>query len=170
MIRIPCPFCGARDHGEFRYAGTMRPRPAPQTATPADWRRYLYERDDVAGWVTETWYHAAGCGRFVTVTRHTVTNEVAEDLDDGPLRRAARHRADPAPRPADGATTARRADPDPGPGPEFGPASFDDLNLGTDVHQDDRHLVADTRELAAADAAEGAPVPIPAARRAGDDA
>ena len=29
MIRIPCPYCGVRDHSEFRYGGDAgKPRPA----------------------------------------------------------------------------------------------------------------------------------------------
>jgi len=51
------------------------PRPDPGTATPADWRAYLYLRANTRGWVTETWYHRMGCRRFITVERHTQTNE-----------------------------------------------------------------------------------------------
>ena len=56
--------------------GERRTRPDPQTATPAEWRAYLYERDNVAGWSAESWYHTFGCRRFIDVERHTVTNEV----------------------------------------------------------------------------------------------
>ena len=76
MFRIPCPHCGLRNVSEFRHAGEQRERPDPQESTPAQWRSYLYERRNEAGWSAETWYHAFGCRRFVAVERHTVTNEV----------------------------------------------------------------------------------------------
>lgn len=76
MFRIPCPHCGLRNVSEFRHAGEQRTRPEPQTATPAQWRNYLYDRRNGADWSAETWYHAFGCRRFVSVERNTVTNEV----------------------------------------------------------------------------------------------
>lgn len=75
MFRIPCPHCGLRNASEFRHLGEGRTRPDPQTATPAQWRGYLYEQHNVAGWSVESWYHAFGCRRFISVERHTVTNE-----------------------------------------------------------------------------------------------
>jgi heterotetrameric sarcosine oxidase delta subunit len=91
MIRIPCPHCGPRDSTEFKHAGNPRPRPAVAGVTPQEWRRYLYEHDNVAGWVTETWYHSFGCRRFVTLARHTVTNEIVPDEEPSPG--SGRHRA-----------------------------------------------------------------------------
>ncbi|MDQ3663445.1 MAG: sarcosine oxidase subunit delta [Actinomycetota bacterium] len=79
MILLPCPWCGPRDASEFGYGGEVRARPDPRTATPEQWRAYLYLRDNTAGWVTERWYHRTGCRRFVTVERSTVTNEVRPD-------------------------------------------------------------------------------------------
>ncbi len=76
MFRIPCPHCGPRNASEFRHVGEGSVRPEPRTATPEEWRAYLYERRNVAGWTTETWYHGFGCRRFVGVERHTVTNEI----------------------------------------------------------------------------------------------
>ena len=76
MIELPCPHCGLRHAGEFRFLGELVARPDPATAAPAEWRAYLYLRDNPAGWVTETWLHRAGCRKFLTVERHTVTNEV----------------------------------------------------------------------------------------------
>jgi sarcosine oxidase subunit delta len=83
MFRIPCPHCGPRNVSEFRHAGEARTRPDPQTATPAQWRAYLYECDNAAGWSVESWYHTFGCRRFISVERHTVTNEVRA-VPDGP--------------------------------------------------------------------------------------
>ncbi|MGH9040825.1 MAG: sarcosine oxidase subunit delta [Acidimicrobiia bacterium] len=76
MILLACPHCGARNAAEFRYLGEVVSRPDPDTATPEEWRAYLYRRRNPAGWVRETWLHRAGCRKFLTVERHTVTNEV----------------------------------------------------------------------------------------------
>ena len=53
-----------------------RARPDPGSATPGQWRGYLYLRANPCGWTTETWYHRMGCRRFIKVERHTETNEV----------------------------------------------------------------------------------------------
>lgn len=76
MIRIPCPYCSLRNSSEFRHVGEAGSRPDPASATPEQWRAYLYERSNPAGWTTETWFHTMGCRRFVRVERHTVTNEI----------------------------------------------------------------------------------------------
>ena len=76
MILLACPHCGSRNVAEFRYLGELVHRPDPATATADAWRTYLYRRRNPAGWVTETWLHRDGCRRFLTVERHTVTNEV----------------------------------------------------------------------------------------------
>ena len=78
MILLPCPNCGPRNAAEFRYVGESHVRPDPNTATPQEWRAYLYLRDNPAGWVSETWLHRAGCRRYLVVERHTVTNEVRD--------------------------------------------------------------------------------------------
>ncbi len=76
MILLPCPHCGPRNADEFRHVGELVPRPDPATSAPEQWRAYLYLRRNPAGWVAETWLHRAGCRKFLTVERHTVTNEV----------------------------------------------------------------------------------------------
>lgn len=76
MIRLDCPNCGPRNVDEFRHVGERHARPDPATAQPEAWRGYLYLRDNPAGWVDETWLHRSGCRRYLTVERHTVTNEV----------------------------------------------------------------------------------------------
>jgi len=75
MITIDCPNCGPRNSSEFRHSGESRPRPDVSTVTPQEWRSYLYLKRNPAGWTTESWYHSAGCRRFFTVERHTVSNE-----------------------------------------------------------------------------------------------
>jgi len=76
MILLPCPWCGPREATEFAHVGEVSARPDPGGATPAQWRRYLYLRANPRGWTTENWYHRMGCRRFITVERHTETNEV----------------------------------------------------------------------------------------------
>lgn len=76
MFQIPCPNCGPRNVAEFGHAGERRSRPDPQASTPGQWRDYLYTNDNPAGWTRETWYHRLGCRRFVSVERHTVSNEI----------------------------------------------------------------------------------------------
>ena len=76
MILIPCPHCGPRNASEFRYLGEEKHRPDPATTTPAEWRGYLYDKRNPAGWTTENWFHGLGCRAFFTAERNTVTNEV----------------------------------------------------------------------------------------------
>lgn len=76
MIRIPCPYCNLRNASEFRYVGEAGARPNPDRVTPAQWRRYLYEAANPAGWTAELWYHTMGCRRFLRVERHTGTGEI----------------------------------------------------------------------------------------------
>lgn len=83
MILLPCPWCGPRDSEEFGYVGELAPRPAPRTASPQQWRAYLYLRTNSAGWTAERWYHRMGCRRFLTVDRDTTTNEVRSVSDAG---------------------------------------------------------------------------------------
>lgn len=76
MILLPCPWCGPRNAEEFHHAGEARQRPEAARVPITAWRRYLYETENRCGWVTEQWFHRAGCRRYITVERHTQTNEV----------------------------------------------------------------------------------------------
>lgn len=76
MIVLPCPWCGPRNVSEFRYVGEPRRRPDVATATPEQWREYLYTHTNAAGWVREQWFHRTGCRRYFGAERHTVTDEV----------------------------------------------------------------------------------------------
>ena len=56
MLLIECPHCGPRNSSEFSYSGTIKPRPTIGGSEPeaqAEWRRYLYEEDNFAGFATE---------------------------------------------------------------------------------------------------------------------
>lgn len=61
---------------EFRAVGESKKRPDVSTTNPEEWRRYLYTKSNLADWVTETWYHRAGCLRYFAVERHTVSNDI----------------------------------------------------------------------------------------------
>lgn len=70
-LLVPCPTCGRRPQEEFTFGGELRPVDAPEPA--AEFAR-VFLRDNAMGTQTERWYHAAGCRRWVTLTRDTVAN------------------------------------------------------------------------------------------------
>lgn len=76
MIRIPCPFCGERDHSEFTYGGDASIEYPPLDAPPAQWLRAVFERENVRGMQAETWHHANGCRLWLVVERDTMTHEI----------------------------------------------------------------------------------------------
>ncbi len=85
-MRIVCPFCGAREAGEFTYLGDAKPkRPAMVELDVAGgtvgeaeaFYDYVYLRDNVAGAMNEHWYHGGGCRSWLVVTRNTTTHEIA---------------------------------------------------------------------------------------------
>lgn len=78
-MRIPCPFCGVRDSGEFRVLGSAQLRNRPSARgeeSQASFVDYVYFRENPAGLHHELWYHGFGCGTWLVVTRDTVTHEV----------------------------------------------------------------------------------------------
>ncbi|MBA3630205.1 MAG: sarcosine oxidase subunit delta [Actinobacteria bacterium] len=108
MMLLPCPHCGPRNSSEFRYVGEGTARPDPGTATIGVWRDYLYTRSNPAGWTTENWFHRAGCRRYFTVERHTVSNAVRASH-----RPAAQARTTSDP---EGLSAGTERGPDAGPG------------------------------------------------------
>ena len=76
MLLITCPNCGPRMGSEFAWHGEPKERPDVASAGQAEWRTYLYDEENAAGWVVERWSHRTGCRTYVTVERHTVTNEI----------------------------------------------------------------------------------------------
>jgi heterotetrameric sarcosine oxidase delta subunit len=80
MLLIACPHCGPRNADEFSFKGERSSRPAPDASREV-WRAYLYEKDNVAGWEHEQWFHVSGCRRFLAVERNTVTNEIRSVRD-----------------------------------------------------------------------------------------
>jgi sarcosine oxidase subunit delta len=75
-MRIPCPFCGLRDHDEFTYGGDgSRTRPDDEAGLNA-WHDYIYLRDNPRGPHVELWQHVHGCRSWLVVSRNTLTHEV----------------------------------------------------------------------------------------------
>jgi sarcosine oxidase subunit delta len=78
-MRIPCPFCGARDLHEFTYLGDAAPK-RPDAATDnasASFFDYVYLRDNPAGPHREFWYHGLGCRSWLVVERDTRTHAIS---------------------------------------------------------------------------------------------
>lgn len=78
MLLVPCPHCGPRNSSDLVYKGEFHARPNPDTATPEQWRAYLYLEDNPAGWLRETWYCRSGCRQYFTLERNTESNEFRE--------------------------------------------------------------------------------------------
>ncbi len=78
-MRITCPNCGTRDRREFYYQGDAIAVHRPDVDAGLDaWDDYLHNRDNPAGETQDLWFHEAGCGAWVVVTRSTVTHHVQD--------------------------------------------------------------------------------------------
>jgi heterotetrameric sarcosine oxidase delta subunit len=74
---ITCPWCGPREETEFRYggqAGVALPAD-PGTVDDQAWAQLLFFRDNPKGPFAERWVHAAGCRRWFSTVRDTVTHQ-----------------------------------------------------------------------------------------------
>jgi sarcosine oxidase subunit delta len=76
MMRLICPFCGARDEPEFEFGAESHIKRPPLEATDAEWAAYLYFRSNPKGIHHERWRHGYGCGQWFNVVRNTVTHEL----------------------------------------------------------------------------------------------
>jgi heterotetrameric sarcosine oxidase delta subunit len=75
-LMIPCPNCGVRPYTEFWCSGELPEGGHPGGADrEADFAR-VWLRRNVAGDQIERWFHHAGCRRWLTLTRNTVTNAI----------------------------------------------------------------------------------------------
>lgn len=78
MLRIPCPFCGERDHAEFSYGGDATVAwPAVGETDPRTWYEAVFLRDNPRGPHREYWHHVHGCRMWLVVDRDTLTHEIA---------------------------------------------------------------------------------------------
>lgn len=75
-MRIPCPWCGERDAGEFVYGGDAGPRRPADDAPLQDWVDYVFYRDNPRGPHREYWQHVQGCRAWIVVERDTLTHAV----------------------------------------------------------------------------------------------
>jgi heterotetrameric sarcosine oxidase delta subunit len=75
MLRINCPWCGARDMVEFTYVGDATVR-RPDMGADSGHYEFVYLRDNPKGVQEELWHHVAGCRQHVAVRRHMVTHEI----------------------------------------------------------------------------------------------
>lgn len=82
MMLIPCPFCGKRNESEFIFGGPVgTDRPDPNAVSDADWVEYLTVVPNPLGPVREKWWHARGCGEWLTIRRDTRTHDIVEAPD-----------------------------------------------------------------------------------------
>jgi heterotetrameric sarcosine oxidase delta subunit len=81
MLQITCPFCGPRNESEFVHGGPAKPRRPENVAGIGDahWVDYLTVPVNPQGPLREKWWHLRGCGRWVTLTRDTVTHDIIEE-------------------------------------------------------------------------------------------
>jgi methylglutamate dehydrogenase subunit B len=77
-MRIPCPYCGARDSSEFSYLGDATVKRPPLDASDAAMHDYVYLRTNPAGPHRELWYHVSGCHGWIVVIRDTLTHAIAD--------------------------------------------------------------------------------------------
>ena len=75
-MRIACPYCGPREIGEFSYLGDTKPTRPDAGASEDAFFDFVYLRDNVAGEMSEYWYHGGGCRAWLKVARNTVTHEI----------------------------------------------------------------------------------------------
>jgi len=76
MIRIPCPFCGERDHSEFTYGGDGSINYPELNAPKEVWLEAVFQRENICGLQIETWHHVNGCRMWLFVERDTMTHEI----------------------------------------------------------------------------------------------
>jgi sarcosine oxidase subunit delta len=84
MLRINCPWCGARNEDEFSYGGDATKQRPADDASLDEWYDYVYTRDNPAGEHREHWQHVNGCRAWITVVRNTLTHEVSSTAPASP--------------------------------------------------------------------------------------
>ena len=76
MLRIPCPFCGPRDHTEFSYEGDATAVYPALDASQDEWFEAVFLRENPRGPHSEVWHHLYGCRSFMIVERDTLTHKI----------------------------------------------------------------------------------------------
>lgn len=74
-LKIRCPHCGVRPLEEFLYGEIPA---VPDFLTDPDERDLdrAFMHDNPEGPVTERWFHAYGCRRWLTAVRDTRSDEI----------------------------------------------------------------------------------------------
>ena len=75
-MRLPCPFCGLRDDGEFSFEGPADHAWPALEAPAEDWLEAVFMRAQPGGRARELWRHGLGCGAFLVIERDMRTHEV----------------------------------------------------------------------------------------------
>lgn len=84
-LRLTCPNCGSRPHTEFWFGGEVEVQAeAAKAESSVTGRDAVLEADFARVWLRknsygiqhERWFHHAGCRRWHTAVRDTLTNEV----------------------------------------------------------------------------------------------
>lgn len=86
MLQIYCPYCQElRAEEEFTCHGEahLKRPPDPDSLSDQAWGDYLFFRNNPKGLHHEMWYHAAGCRRYLNVTRHTLSYAIVETYPIG---------------------------------------------------------------------------------------
>jgi sarcosine oxidase subunit delta len=89
MLRIPCPFCGPRDHSEFTFDGDASVTYPPLDASTDAWFEAVFLRENRRGPTEELWHHLYGCRQHLIVERDTLTHEITGARFANPAIRAA---------------------------------------------------------------------------------
>jgi heterotetrameric sarcosine oxidase delta subunit len=74
---IECPNCGSRNTAEFRFGGEVVAYPEHGIETCYENVERVWMRENVRGRQIERWFHLAGCRRWVTLERDTLSNSLA---------------------------------------------------------------------------------------------
>ena len=83
-MRIPCPYCGARDAREFVTLGeAMAPRPDGLGALGEAMYERVYLRANPAGPQRSHWYHVAGCHAWLVIERDTRDHRILSVVPAG---------------------------------------------------------------------------------------
>ena len=75
MKTMTCPLNGTRDISEFAYGGEFRVEPDRNSSDSKTWAEHVFFADNVAGVVTEWWFHIPSSYWFLA-ERDTVTDEI----------------------------------------------------------------------------------------------
>jgi heterotetrameric sarcosine oxidase delta subunit len=76
MLWLSCPNCGSLPIEEFGFGGELPTVPDRITDPNERDIDYVWMFDNLEGISIERWFHQAGCRRWHTVERNTITDSV----------------------------------------------------------------------------------------------